>query len=506
MRRRALVGRTSIACLLSAAVAASAAFAQPATPSVARRIDAHVDAPRFAAASWGIQVVSIDSGRTLYERDANTLLVPASTAKLFTGALALDTFGAGYRVPTRLLATARPARDGSLRGDLLLQGRGDPTLGTDLNPDWADRLADALRKAGVRTVEGDLVADATWFAAPAYGGGWEAADLQSWFGAPASALAVNENVVRLYVKPGPRLGGPATLRFEPPWLGQAFEVDNGLRTVAPPQRSDISLVRRPGERRLAAFGPVSTRAAEAEYRLSLPDPALMAGYALQRALGDYGIEVKGRLRSLAWPQHDEARDPARVWTAAEVLSPPLEDVLRRGFKVSQNLYLQNLLLMVGAATAAPADDAPFRSTEQWAQVAMNRYLGRLGIAPEAARVEDGAGLSRRNLVTAAAFVKLLLAHADGADKRAFREALPEAGVDGTLASRLRDGAAKGKVFAKTGAMANVASLVGYAVTARGERVAFALILDNYVRTADAARTSAELDEIVRIVVEGEPPG
>ncbi len=133
-------------------------------------------------------------------------------------------------------------------------------------------------------------------------------------------------------------------------------------------------------------------------------------------------------------------------------------------------------------------------------VAMRRYLDRLGIAPEAASLDDGAGLSRRNLSSAAAFVKLLLAHADDPGGRAFRNALPEAGVDGTLAGRLRDIPEQAKVFAKTGAMGQVASLAGYAVTAKGERIAFALILNNYVRGADSARMSAELDEIVKIFV------
>lgn len=503
---RWLAGLLAFAATVASAESAPSPSAAPAT--LKQRIDAHVDASRFAAASWSIKIVSIDSGKTLYERDANRLLVPASTAKLYTGALALDTFGADYRVSTRLLATARPARDGTLHGDLILQGHGDPTLGTEANPDWANRLAEAVRKAGVRKIDGDLVADATYFAAPSYGGGWEAADLQSWFGVPASALSVGENVVRLTVRPGPRVDSAAVLGFDPGWMGQAFELDNELRTVAPPARSDVSLVRRPGERRLSAFGQVSTRAAESEYRLSLPDPPLMAGYALQRALGEYGVEVVGKLRSVSWPQHETVRDPGKLWTLGDVVSPPLGDILRRGFKLSQNLYLQNLLLLVGAAEAeragAGAADAPFRSTEQSAMTAMRRYLDRLGIAPESVSLDDGAGLSRRNLSSSAAFVTLLLAHADDPAKRAFRNALPEAGIDGTLTGRLRDLPGRGKVFAKTGAMAQVASLAGYAITAKGERIAFALMLNNYVRSADSARMSAELDEIARIVIEAAP--
>jgi D-alanyl-D-alanine carboxypeptidase/D-alanyl-D-alanine-endopeptidase (penicillin-binding protein 4) len=434
--------------------------------------------------------------------------VPASTGKLYAGALALDTFGADYRIPTTLLANAKPVRDGTLHGDLILYGYGDPTLGTPANPRWADDLASAARKAGIRKVDGDLVADTTRFATPPWGGGWEAGDLQSWFAVPASALSVGENVVGMLVRPGEQVGMPARLRFDPETFAPAFDVENGLRTVAPPARSDVNLVRRPGERTLSVFGRVSLRAAESRFRIALPDPALMAGYVLRRALGDQGIVVTGRLRSVSWPQVDAARERDGLWRVAEAWSPPLAEILRHGFKVSQNLYLQNLLLLVGAHEAervreANAADAEpeFRTTEQLGLAALRRYLARIGIAADEVEMSDGAGLSRRNLTTAAAFVRLLLANADGAATLAFRSALPEAGVDGTLATRLRNTPAQGRVFAKTGAMSHVVSLAGYATTAGGERIAFALILNNYIREAGSSRMSAELDEIVRMLVE-----
>ncbi len=498
----------------AAPTAAPQSAAQTAAPAgLAERIDAHIGAPRFAAASWGIEIISLDSGRIWYAHDAQRLLVPASSAKLYTAALALDSLGADYRFATSLLASARPLRDGTLRGDLTLYGRGDPTLGTEMHARWAEELAEALRKAGVRKVDGDLIADATWFANASFGGGWEADDLQSWFAVPASALSIGENVVRVYVAPGAKADTSARLRFDPPVFAQAFELDNRLRTVAPPVRSDIGLIRRPGEHRLSAFGRVALGAAETEFRLSLPDPALLAGQLLRQALADRGIEVTGKLRSVAWPRVNEALAGERVWHIADSWSPPLERVLERGLKLSQNLYLQNLLLTVGAqererATAAAngQDAATFLTSEQYGLRAMRRYLGRIGIDPGEVVLDDGAGLSRRNLSSAAAFVKLLVANADAPALRPFRSALPEAGVDGTLARRLKDEATRGRVFAKTGAMRNVASLVGYATAASGERLAFALILDNYVRAADAERASAELDAIVAMLVEAPRSG
>ena len=111
--------------------------------------------PRFAAASWGIEIISLDSGRIWYAHDAQRLLVPASSAKLYTAALALDSLGADYRFATSLLASARPLRDGTLRGDLTLYGRGDPTLGTEMHARWAEELAEARATAKARGCRSD---------------------------------------------------------------------------------------------------------------------------------------------------------------------------------------------------------------------------------------------------------------------------------------------------------------------------------------------------------------
>jgi D-alanyl-D-alanine carboxypeptidase/D-alanyl-D-alanine-endopeptidase (penicillin-binding protein 4) len=178
-----------LAMPLAAVAAAPAPPAAVTRAGLAAQIDAQIGQPRFAAASWGIAVVSLDSGRTLYAHHADQLLQPASTAKLFAAALSLSTLGPDYRMPTRLLAGGRIV-SGRLNGPLILYGMGDPTLGTDSSADWADQLANQAAARGLRFVQGDLVADDSYFAGPAYGSGWEAGDLQSWFAVPASALSV----------------------------------------------------------------------------------------------------------------------------------------------------------------------------------------------------------------------------------------------------------------------------------------------------------------------------
>lgn len=472
------------------------------------RIDEQLDAPRFSGASWGVSVVSLDSGKVIYQHDADRLLIPASTAKLYTAALALHTFGSEYRIPTTVFATARPGRDGHARGDLVLYGYGDPTLGIDRHDDWAHALAMQIRKAGVSAVRGDLIGDATRYAAPVYGSGWEAADLQHWFGAPTSALSVDDNVVKLTIKPAPRVGELARIEFDP--KTSAPQLDNSLRTVPARTPGDISLIRRPGSSTLYAFGSIAANAGEKNYKVALADPALVAVIQLRQALADVGIAVSGKLRSVYWPARDDAMaDKDRIEIAKD-WSPTLGEIIHRGLKVSQNLYMHNLLLLVGAREndqriAALEDGArplAFRSSETLGIDAMRSFLASIGISPREVDLEEGAGLSRRDLTTAAAMTKLLVATADDPKYLALRQALPEAGVDGTLIGRMRKSAAMGRVHAKTGSMSMNSALAGYVTTNAGERLAFALLLNNYSPNGDGEdRASSELDAIAVMLAE-----
>ncbi|MGC1549066.1 MAG: D-alanyl-D-alanine carboxypeptidase/D-alanyl-D-alanine-endopeptidase [Rhodanobacter sp.] len=502
LRERLAVAMLSTAVMLYATACAAAtparAQAMPATlQDLAAQIDAQINQSRFAAADWGIAVVSLDSGRTIYTHRADRLLQPASTAKLYTAALVLDTLGANYRIPTRLLSTGTIAHD-RLDGPLVLYGMGDPTLDTaGTNVDWADQLAAQLAARGVRHVHGDLIADDSYFAGPATGSGWEAADLQSWFAVPASALSVQENIVAVTTSPGAAAGRPARLDFDP--SDAMPSLHNTLTTSAARTPSDINLYRAPGDDTLHAFGSIPVKAPAQTFKLAVADPAQLAGNKLLQALSRHDIRIDGRLRVLHWPQND-APLQANAATLAEVLSPPLIEVLTRGLKRSQNLYLQNLLLIAGAKTQADAMQQPdppsgFLSTEAWGIRALHQILDGIGIAPADSLLEEGTGLSRQDLTTANALVRLLQYLAAQPYGVQLHDALPIAGVDGTLEWRMRNTFAENNVHAKTGSMNYVDCLAGYVTTAAGERLAFAIMLNNYVPPEGAPRTSLDLDAI-----------
>src|SRR5688572_7365294 len=165
---------------------------QPETlDSLRARLATHIAQPRFAPAAWGIKIVSLDTGKTIFEHNARKYFNPASNAKLFTAALALEHFGADFRIKSSIYSTTRPDASGTLKGDLILYGRGDPTMAARLNGgDYfrgLDPLIAQLVNAGVRRIEGDVVGDDSYFAGPPLGAGWEWDDLQAYYGAEVSA-------------------------------------------------------------------------------------------------------------------------------------------------------------------------------------------------------------------------------------------------------------------------------------------------------------------------------
>lgn len=489
-------GCACLAAAVAAAQAPSAATPSPAeAASLVAQIEGVIGQPRFAGADWGISVVSLDSGRTVYAHHADQLFQTASTAKLFTAAVTLSELGPDYRIPTRVLGTG-PVRDGRLDGSLILYGMGDPTLGADPSTaQWADQLAGQLAAQGLHHVRGDLVADATYFAGPMMGTGWEAIDLQSWFAVPATALSVRENQVEVTVAPGAREGSAAAVSSDP--AGAIPSVISDVATGAAHSRNDINLYRAPGDGVLYAFGNMAASSPPQTYKLAVPDPARFAGTLLREALVRRGIRLDGKVVSVQWPRRDTLLQ-AQPRMLAQVLSPPVGEILQRGLKRSQNLYLQNLLLLAGVKAQADAQgggDTGFLTSERWGIRAMQQLLERIGIAPASSLIEEGTGLSRRNLATPNAMARLLAFLATQPYASALQDALPLAGVDGTLQWRMRNTPAQANLRAKTGSMSFVHCLAGYVTTADGERLAFAIMLNNYDPPQGSPSATRDIDAI-----------
>lgn len=468
---------------------------------LAAPLEDFVSQPRFAGAIWSVQVRSLDSGRILFAHHADRRMSPASNSKLYTGALALDLLGGDYRIRTPLRATARPDAAGVLAGDLIVAGRGDPSWDhrTGQRDFWTifEPFIAALRSAGVKRITGDLVADATWLHTPPAGASWTADDMDYDYGAEISAVSLADNYVDLRLTPAGAVGQPCAVEVLQPCSGLVF--DN--RTVTGPAGSarDIRVQRLPGEATVHLTGTLPLGGKVAETEAPVPRPAQWFAAALREALQKAGITVEGRARSLRWPD----APAAGAELLGEVTSPPLRDLVARFMIPSQNLETDLIFTHVGEQRRTAATPAWLRSDEL-AVAALNDFMTRIGVPAGSVLFDEGSGLSRNNLTTAEATVGLLAFMAKHRETAAFFAALPTAGVDGTLAKRMRGTAAERNVHAKTGSLRWANSLSGYVTTAAGEKLAFSLMLNRQLAASDRSNT-ADLDELaVMLARHGQP--
>ncbi len=467
--------------------------------------------PRFSPAVFGVKIVSLDTGRTLFEHDAGKRLSPASNCKLFTMALALDRLGGEYRIRTSLYAASRPGRSGVLKGDLIVFGRGDPSFnarrhGGDLFA-ALDRLVVALTNAGVRQIRGNLIADESFFRGPPYGSGWSWDDMQYYYGAEISALTLNDNTLELSIKPGPRPGAPGQITLQP--ATDYLLISNRTITVTNGAKRVLQLYRPIEQNVLYLAGQIPLDDKGYAETVTVHQPAGFFATMLRQALERRGVRVGGRARAIGWlDRQTRPLDPSELVELAAVESPPLRDLVRDVQKPSQNLYTDLILAHIGeleraqrrAGTSgsnapAAAIEPDFRTSEELGIEALEAFLARVGIHRDEVRFEEGSGLSRNNLATPNAIIKLLEFMDRHPEARAWHDALPIAGVDGTLRNRMKDTAAAGNVRAKTGTLRWATALSGYVTSAAGERLAFALLLNRYVPPDPAQSARAEIDRI-----------
>ena len=502
--------------------------------SLRSRISAHVNQSRFSAARWGIKISSLDTGKTLFDLNSRKYFYPASNAKLFSAAVALDRLGPDFRIKTSLFAASKPDGRGVLKGDLIVYGRGDPSFAASLNDgDYykaLEPIVEALRKAGIRRIQGDVIADESFFRGPPFGSGWEWDDLQWYYGAEVSALSINDNAVDLMIKPAARTGIPCRVTTGP----ETSFVTIINRTTTIPKGSPRSLnVYRPiGENVIYVTGQFPVDDPGYTGYVAVHKPAGMFAALLTGMLTKSGIAVAGKPRSVDW-KYREAIPlfDSNLVELCSIESPPLSEILSDTMKPSQNLYAQLLLLQIGAAVprlraqrerhAEPVvtmssitgsrsqrsqsttqdqlekpDAIGNQTTEEAGLDELRLFLAEAGARRGEVLLEEGAGLSRRNLVTPDAAIALLSYMSRHKYAAAFRDALPVGGIDGTLKNRMKGTAAASNVRAKTGTLRYVNALSGYLTTAAGERLVFSIMLnDNY--SSDGAGSSREdVDPIV----------
>jgi D-alanyl-D-alanine carboxypeptidase/D-alanyl-D-alanine-endopeptidase (penicillin-binding protein 4) len=481
---------------LAAAVLALAARVLPAepapAPALASRIDVLVRRHAPPGARVAVHLRAVADNAVLAARADDVPFVLASTTKLFTTAAALDVLGPGFEWVTVVGTRGERDPSGTLQGDLVVIGAGDPNLSGRFhggNPTAVfERWADDLRLENVREVAGDLVLDDTVFDREFYAAPWLDEYLSDWFAAQAAGLSLNDNCVDLTIGPGPRPGEPAAVKLSPPTAYVNLIVT--AKTV--PGRGDegILIQRRKATNEIRIAGNVGAAVAPGTHFVTVHDPVLYFGTVLKETLERKGIPVRGAVKAV--PEgYVPSADPVRHLTEhRSALGVSLGVVNKR----SQNFYAEQILRTLGWQKRG-------RGTRADGIAAVQESLKRFNL-PEAPELEDGSGLGRGNRATARSMAALLAGMLHHPHARAFADSLAVPGGDGTLKKRFTEEAYRTRVKGKTGYIGGVSTLAGYLQTRGGRDVAFAILV-NGVPAGAVDRARQLQDAIVKAAIDGE---
>jgi D-alanyl-D-alanine carboxypeptidase/D-alanyl-D-alanine-endopeptidase (penicillin-binding protein 4) len=497
--------RSIAAALL--ALAASLALAAPAlavdrslgadVPKPAARGDAWIDAEvaslgsdvdamlagakALRGAHVGLLAIDARDGRVLYQHNADDAFQPASTLKLLTGSAALDRLGPAFRFRTEASIDGTVI-DGVLRGYLHLHGSGDILL------DGAAfaTLPAALQAVSIKTIEQNVAAIPE---RPEYPPGWSIDDVPWSYASPVTALGFSDDELTLTIAPGKRSGDAAlvsidgwgrTFRNTNAGTNSCAEIDLPIclvvsaTTGSAGSESTLDAERAYGYSDAHVIGTIGVGAAPEKLSLAMPNPPQFAAAAAKRALVAAGIPVRERSFAVEM-RHSDDRAPSRVvWTHD---SEPLSDLLADTWIPSDNLLAESLLHALGAKPPA------LRGTRVDGIAAEKAWLTQLGIDPSTVAIEDGSGLSAYDRITPRDVVTVLRHDWDGPYHDVVLDALPIAGVRGTLRSAFTGTRAERRVFAKTGTVSHASALAGYVATARHGTVIFAFDVDDWVGAA-----------------------
>jgi D-alanyl-D-alanine carboxypeptidase/D-alanyl-D-alanine-endopeptidase (penicillin-binding protein 4) len=448
--------------------------------------------PELRRGSVGVKIVTLNTGRVVFEEKADQYFMPASNMKNFTVATAMEKLSPDFRFVTSVFAAAKPDAGGTLRGGLSVYGRGDVSISTAFNEgDYyrgIENLADKIVQAGVKRIEGDLVGDESYFSGGPIPATWEWDDLQWYWGAEISAFPINDNAVDLSVGPGSP-NTPCIVQVLP--INVVVKVVNTCVTMG--SARDLKVEKKLGQNIFEISGSMPAGDPVYKNSIAVSHPAELFMALLRQVLERKGVPITGQIRVIG------AKEKAIMAFASSVPpveiarleSPPFSVVAAKTMKPSQNMYTETILWTLGEQVGDKSN--PKLTSAERGIAVVRSFLRRIGIPDGSILQHDGSGLSRHNLITPSAVTALYTYMAKSRYASAWRDSLTIGGVDGTLRNRFKGTAAAGNMRGKTGTIDQVSALSGYVSTAAGEPLVISIIVNG---VEGSPTRQAIADEIV----------
>ncbi len=435
------------------------------------QLDDYFNDQNFSNAIWGVMVKSLKTGEILYKRNADKLFIPASNIKLFTSAAALLILGSKYKYQTELLANGILLR-GTLKGDLIIQGSGDPTISNRFNEGSVTKIfedwADTLKSKGIYEITGNIYGDDSFFDNSNYGHGWLLDYESNWYAAPSSALSFNNNVIQIIIEPT-QVNFPAKVYTVP--STDYVSIVSSVFTKDQTKVSNINIKKIDGTNIIQVNGIISIADKPITKLISVSNPSRYFLTVLKETFERKGIIVRGRIGII---NEDKIKiEYDNLIPLFSHFSVQMKYIIREMNKNSNNFYAEQTLKTIGL------EENDFGSIENGVDACI-KYFNQMGINMDNLVLADGSGLSRLNLVTPRQIVNLLTYMYKNENFDSFYDSLPIAGVDGTLIDRMQKTIAENNVRAKPGYIDNVSALSGYLKTINGEPLAFSIIVNNFL--------------------------
>jgi D-alanyl-D-alanine carboxypeptidase/D-alanyl-D-alanine-endopeptidase (penicillin-binding protein 4) len=448
--------------------ARKAAPARPADAAtgttLSERISSLMNGSVARSSDVSLQVVDVETGAVVAERNPNMPLAPASNMKLFTTAAAIDLLHPDFQVTTTVFMRGTADASGTLNGDVKVVGHGDPTIGGRFHDGHAtaviDEWATDLKRAGVKTIHGNLIFEYGYMDIEYIHPTWPVNQLVNWYEAPVAAFSMQENCVQVRVSPT-KPGKACLVQFEPPTSYLQLETScvtgRGLPFITRNRNSNTIIVR----------GGTPARTGVTEVFVTIENPVQYFATVTHETFVRNGINVQGQI--IVTP-----RDDRPDWKAVSQHTTPLNVVVDVINKKSQNHYAEELVKIIGAETKKDGTwPAGTGAVTEW-------LTGKLDVPASEYHQADGSGMSRDNRASANAFVHLLRYMWKGPYREDFLSSLPYSGdPDSKFGHRLRVAPYARQVFAKTGYIVGVVGLSGYVRGGSGRIYAFSFVFNRY---------------------------
>jgi len=435
------------------------------------QLDDYFGDQSFSSAFWGVMIKSLKTGEVIYRRNSDKLFTPASNMKLFTSAAASLILGANYKYQTSFFANGEFLR-GTLKGDLIIQGSGDPTFSdrfysgslTKAFENWAD----TLKAKGIYEITGDIYGDDSFFDNLGFGKGWSLDYESSWFASPSGALSFDDNIIEISIDPSDN-NFPAKIAIRPDT--KYVTIIPKVITADESAESNVKISRARGSNVITVSGQIAQGSKTIIDHVSISNPTMYFLTVFTEVMRERGIIVRGNLARL--DDAEKSIDQNNLIPIFKHTSVPLRLILREMNKNSNNFYAEQILKTIGL------EENDFGTVDNGVRACKNLF-NDMGINSESMIMADGSGLSRLNLVTPRQIVNLLTYMYKHEEFEKYYESLPIAGVDGTMIDRMKRTVAENNVHAKPGFNEFVSSLSGYLKTTSGEPMVFSIIVNNYL--------------------------